>query len=489
LGNTVDTIAAYAFNGCTISSLTLSESIRFIGAQAFDNNSLTGEIIISGNIVEINPSAFNNNPDINQFLIKQYRTKASDPEGYHPNATPPTYTLSPNNVKGRAPFGAVNAGASVFFMDDPMPKYTVLSITTDPATNSATINLSVIMDPNYRVIDTIKGATGMPPVEIITKPLFPSNPWVVKMVIDSLHGNGIYTFETTFDGTTKHYYNVTVNAFYDVIYHGNGHTAGTLPPTAHFVPGISVPVLAPHASLERLDYDFSGWAGTQFTSVPHYVYDAFTGTFDVTTLITGAHDTTLYAVWNRSGGCNDIPLGGAFYLTTRLSNICWSPNLFATTYPNSTTPITFAKPYDNTPANTAIYGLLYTWYSAVGVPEGTATVPPAPVQGICPDGWRLPTTAELESLNAYPASELKSTTLWTTPGTDDHGFTAFPAGKFSAQSNTFINLGEYTAWWASDADPAQFAHQYFLTDACDRLLHLLTNKSDGLSVRCVSEPN
>ncbi len=48
-------------------------------------------------------------------------------------------------------------------------------------------------------------------------------------------------------------------------------------------------------------------------------------------------------------------------------------------------------------ANVAEYGLLYRYQMAVG---GTNPAPndAAPVQGICPDGWRIPTSAELMAL-------------------------------------------------------------------------------------------
>lgn len=48
-------------------------------------------------------------------------------------------------------------------------------------------------------------------------------------------------------------------------------------------------------------------------------------------------------------------------------------------------------------ANIVVHGLLYRYQTAVG---GTKPAPndAAPVQGICPDGWRIPTSAELMAL-------------------------------------------------------------------------------------------
>jgi uncharacterized protein (TIGR02145 family) len=181
---------------------------------------------------------------------------------------------------------------------------------------------------------------------------------------------------------------------------------------------------------------------------------------------------------------------GGPYDVTSLATLCWSSNMATRNYDGGG-PIAFAKPYNNSAANEAIFGLLYTWYSAVNVPEGSTTLPTpglnGHVQGICPDGWHVPSQAEWDLLSAYSANDLKSTTLWLAPnaGTNLTGFNSLPAGMCSGATDKFIDLYGFTAYWANDADPSQYAHSFYLTYYCDIILERIMNKLDGLSVRCI----
>ena len=82
----------------------------------------------------------------------------------------------------------------------------------------------------------------------------------------------------------------------------------------------------------------------------------------------------------------------------------------------------------------------YTWAAAVRVA--------AAVQG-----WHLPTRAEWDTLastvGTYPGTKLKSTYGWTSGnGTDDYGFSVFPAGR--RYSSSFSNFGSYAYFWTAD---------------------------------------
>ena len=97
--------------------------------------------------------------------------------------------------------------------------------------------------------------------------------------------------------------------------------------------------------------------------------------------------------------------------------------------------------YQDEEKNCDKYGRLYTWTAAVGKPEdecGRArecNLPPGHVQGVCPEGWHLPSKVEWETLfdavgGKYTAAKvLKSTSGWKDNGngTDDVGFSALPA--------------------------------------------------------------
>jgi uncharacterized protein (TIGR02145 family) len=106
--------------------------------------------------------------------------------------------------------------------------------------------------------------------------------------------------------------------------------------------------------------------------------------------------------------------------------------------------------YPDVAKHDSVFGLLYTWYSAVRVPEGSSTLPTPDangnVQGICPDDWHVPSQTEWELLSAYSANALKSDSLWLSPnsGTNATGFNALPAGTFSGATDRFIDLYGFT---------------------------------------------
>lgn len=85
------------------------------------------------------------------------------------------------------------------------------------------------------------------------------------------------------------------------------------------------------------------------------------------------------------------------------------------------------------------YGKLYTWDEAVAA-------------GNAISGWHLATAAEWDALVAAVGSnastKLKSSTGWSSGnGTDDYGFSAFPAGRW--YSGSFQVLGSNAYFWTA----------------------------------------
>lgn len=92
--------------------------------------------------------------------------------------------------------------------------------------------------------------------------------------------------------------------------------------------------------------------------------------------------------------------------------------------------------YDNNTSNCDIYGRLYNWNTVMNGAAATNTNP-SNVQGICPNGWHVPSDAEwIEMINVLGGTnvaggKLKATTLWNQPNTgatNVSGFSALPAG-------------------------------------------------------------
>lgn len=163
--------------------------------------------------------------------------------------------------------------------------------------------------------------------------------------------------------------------------------------------------------------------------------------------------------------------------------------------------------FNKVAANCAVAGRLYTWAAAIDSvrlatdaenPQdcgyGKTCTLPATVQGICPDGWHLPTREEWNTLFTEVGGEstageiLKSQTGWydNGNGTDGVGFSALPAGR--RYNGKFDQDGECANFWGafefSSGNSAYRLHLYYnLKDY--RMLN--DNKRDGASVRCLKD--
>jgi uncharacterized protein (TIGR02145 family) len=157
--------------------------------------------------------------------------------------------------------------------------------------------------------------------------------------------------------------------------------------------------------------------------------------------------------------------------------------------------------YDNQTSNCDTYGGLYQWNEMM---EYT-TLPGA--QGICPDGWHVPTDTEWCTLkNAVNAGtiecgvngewqgtdgggHLKSTgtSLWWNPneGADNSsGFTALPGGA-RVESGGFGDQLLSALFWCSDYKDASNAWFHMLSYAHTEIYRSDFDKIRGYSVRCI----
>lgn len=98
------------------------------------------------------------------------------------------------------------------------------------------------------------------------------------------------------------------------------------------------------------------------------------------------------------------------------------------------------------------YGILYNW-PAVNYLAINSMLPPE---------WRVPTTLDYNALatavggNSVAGTKLKSSTGWSSgAGTDDYGFSAFPAGDFAYGSFNF--LGTKTFFWTITENSGNYA--------------------------------
>jgi len=183
----------------------------------------------------------------------------------------------------------------------------------------------------------------------------------------------------------------------------------------------------------------------------------------------------------------------------------------------------YSQPRRYTPRNSdgnapAEYGLLYNW-TAVMNGEASSDRNPSGVQGICPDGWHVPSHTEWRQLILYVESQpqyyqeygqdptLIAKSLASTYGWDNSttsasvgniqalnnatGFSVLPAGCFgyipdaSEFGITDLHYAAYF-WSASGADPAI---AWMLTMASHNAVpySLDMQKAEAYSVRCVKD--
>ncbi len=148
--------------------------------------------------------------------------------------------------------------------------------------------------------------------------------------------------------------------------------------------------------------------------------------------------------------------------------------------------------YYNNDAN-SIYGALYTYAAAIGANWKKGLVKN---QGVCPNGWHLPSDAEWTELENYISSNghsetvgtaLKSKSGWNSNsnGTDNYGFNALPGGYRYYNDGSFYNVGKYGGWWSSTKEGSSGAYYRDLFYFSSNISKNVVNKLSGFSVRCV----
>ena len=190
--------------------------------------------------------------------------------------------------------------------------------------------------------------------------------------------------------------------------------------------------------------------------------------------------------------CPDaVDYEGNVYHGVRIGCDCWTQrNLESRKYSDGveiTGRYAYASwQHPDTAANVATYGRLYSFEAAV---RDSADNGHGHIQGICPDGWFLPTPEHYERLNEYGASALRSPDLWIVgAGDNSTGFTALPAGFYNGQKDRYEGLLTETYFWsAQGVGTSATNHVHAITYYCDSVLEQHPLYGLGYSVRCIKE--
>lgn len=188
-------------------------------------------------------------------------------------------------------------------------------------------------------------------------------------------------------------------------------------------------------------------------------------------------------------------IGGRSYRTVTINGVTWTAenldfkasgiNIGPSSMPGTPT----AWYYNNDEAAFGVngnkYGLLYNWHAVKYLDDN---------RDVLMQGWHVPTRSEFDALGiavggvSVAGTKLKSSTGWNTGnGTDDFGFSAFPAGRRA--NGSFSSLGTLARFWDISEDTSVAASTYYFTDTSAQMSSGSSNKTDyAFSVRLVKDP-
>ena len=209
---------------------------------------------------------------------------------------------------------------------------------------------------------------------------------------------------------------------------------------------------------------------------------------------------------------------GNVYNTVWIGQQCWMrENLRTTRYADNTeipildsysvTDLYRCAPASNE-SNVDTYGYLYNW---AAVMHGRATSNANHgVQGVCPNGWHVPSNVEWDQLIDYVSSQsqyvcgsntriaksLASITGWescsnlcsvsNTPSTNNAtGFSALSAGCHIHGGS--YQLGNYAYFWSATENSSSNAYSRMLSSCNSVMSRNNSDKNDGYSVRCLRD--
>jgi len=220
--------------------------------------------------------------------------------------------------------------------------------------------------------------------------------------------------------------------------------------------------------------------------------------------------------WNCGSSVITDSRDGKIYNTVQIGSQCWmKENLNVGNKINGTAEQSNNSQiekycYNNNDLNCTTYGGLYQWAEAIDYYNGASNstswsvAPNINIQGICPDGWHIPSDYELYIMENFidpsinnpnsigwrgtdAGTKMKAnSSLWNTnTGSNTSGFTALPAG-YRISDGSFADVGNYIVVWSASENGPTYGWRRVLgaVNSSSSRYHL-SPKVDGGSVRCI----
>jgi len=198
------------------------------------------------------------------------------------------------------------------------------------------------------------------------------------------------------------------------------------------------------------------------------------------------------------------------YQAVQIGSQCWmSENLkylpFVSVPANGseTVPYNYVYGYNGTnvsdaksTSNFQNYGVLYNWASAMNG-SLSSNSNPSGVQGICPNGWHLPSNTEwIQLINFLGTDNVAGGKLkevgfghWNSPNTgatNESGFTALPGG-YRHTPGTFNSIGNDGFYYTSTESSSTNAIGKYIGHTFVNIYDNNGNKGIGFNVRCIKD--
>jgi uncharacterized protein (TIGR02145 family) len=218
-----------------------------------------------------------------------------------------------------------------------------------------------------------------------------------------------------------------------------------------------------------------------------------------------------------------VDINGNIYQTVPIGDQVWmAENLKVTRYADGT-PIPFIDNldswfhltreckayswYEERASNGFTYGGLYTWAASVGGLE-VSDRNPSGIQGVCPDGWHVPSDDEWKQLERYLGMDIfeanaegwrgedeggalkqKGTGYWAKPNTganNETGFNALPGG-FRHGSGEFYGQTTSARFWTTSKKGYDYGIYRQLDYDKSSINRSYAGVYRGHSVRCIKD--
>lgn len=191
---------------------------------------------------------------------------------------------------------------------------------------------------------------------------------------------------------------------------------------------------------------------------------------------------------------------GNQYPSVRINYECWTTeNLRSTLYSDGTAignVMSYTSPeYPDVSENTAIYGHLYDWNSTVAEGNEALNTPNerGHIQGICPEGWYLPTPEQMNGLanatSVYAMNDHRTAEYWLNAGNNSSTLSLVPGGQFNGFNGRYENMGGNCYFWNAYSSDASTAQTFEADCNCFEWKVYSSEKGMGYSVRCIKERN